>query len=252
MPTLPERLRDFSAAVFDESPGERPPGLEVYRRNLRANFAKVLALEFPAVEQLVGSERFSALARAYQQQHPSRSGNLHGIGAEFVDFLRAALAAEDLGWIAAVAALEWAWEDSAVAADADGVIDAAALAALAPDAQLALRFVVHPALRVVRASVPVLSLWRSHTPDAQGVVAAAAADYRPGPLDVAEAAVIDRPRWQAEVQGVTQGEAAWLEAIGAGAELGDALDAAFAASDDFDLQAALAAALARRRFVALR
>ena len=251
MPTLPDRLRQFSGALFDEpgAPGE--PGLEVYRRNLRANFAKVLALEFPAVEQLLGSERFSALARAFQQAEPSRGGNLHGIGAPFPVFLRRALAAEGLDWVADVAALEWAWEESAVAAECEGSLDTSRLAALEPEEQLAQRFVAHPALRIVRSNVPVLTLWRTHTADAQGRVAAADPQFRLALDAGAEAAVIERPGWNVDVAPLPAAEAAWLATLAAGGTLGAAIDAAFEAGPDFDLGAALGAAVARRRFTGL-
>lgn len=251
MPTLPERLRDFSAAVFDDAPGERAPGLEVYRRNLRANFGKVLALEFPAVEQILGSERFSDLARRFQQQSPSRNGNLHGIGRAFPAFLRAALAIDGLAWVGDVAALEWAWEESAVAGDADAALDTARLAALAPEEQLEACFVPHPALRIVRSDVPVVTLWRTHTADAAGVIAAADPRFRLSLDAGAEAAVVERPALRVEVTAVPPGEAAWLDALCGGASLGAAIDAACSVDADFDLRAALGAALLHRRFVGL-
>ena len=111
MPSLRDAQRRFAAALFANSAPEHP-GLAVYRRNLRGNFAKVLALEFPVVQRLVGADYFDTLAWQFQQVEPSRSGNLHGIGAHFAAYLRGRFTGGDLGYLGDVAELEWALEQS--------------------------------------------------------------------------------------------------------------------------------------------
>jgi hypothetical protein len=251
VPTLPEALRAFSAAVFDPNPGSRDPGIEVYRRNLRANFAKVLALEFPAVERLLGSERFAAVAADYQQSEPSRSGNLHGIGAGFAAHLAARLEPPALRWIADVAALEWAWEESAVAGDAAMRLEAAALAGMPAERLWALQLVPHPALRIVRSRYPIHTIWRANLPDAAGRIAALEPQFQLALDQGAESVLIERPGTEVEVSGIAAVEAAWLGALAGGASLGAALDAALALDAGFDLTAALAQVLSRRRMVAI-
>jgi hypothetical protein len=251
VPTLPEALRSFSAAVFDGSAAARDPGLEVYRRNLRANFTKVLALEFPAVARLLGSERFAAVAAGYQQREPSRSGNLHGIGARFPAHLGQRLEPASLRWIADVAALEWAWEEAAVAADATTRIDPRALAALPPDRPWTVQLTSHPALRIVRSSYPIHSIWRANLPDETGCIAALEPQFQLALDRGAESVLIERPASAVEVRCIPAAEAIWLEALVHGASLGAALEAALALDAGFDLTGALAQALARRRVVAI-
>jgi hypothetical protein len=250
MPALPDSLRTFAARVWRDA-DDSHPGYAVYRRNLRGNFVQVLALEFPALQRLLGEAAFAALARDFQRDYPSRSGNLHGIGAPLAPYLRDRLAGSERYWLADLAALEWAWEDAAVAADADGSIDVAAFAALDADAQMTRRMRLHPALRIVRSSAPIHTIWRDNLPDASGRIAALAADYGLSLDRGAEAVVIERPGQQVELSVLPDAEALWLESLAGGATLGDAIDYALAVDSRFDLGAALGNALQRRRVIDL-
>jgi hypothetical protein len=251
MPTLPESLQAFAARLWHDA-ADADPGFAVYRRNLRGNFAQVLALEFPALQRLLGEQAFRALARDFQREHPSRSGNLHGIGAPLAPYLRSQLAGSPRAWLADIAALEWAWEDAAVAADAGSGVDVAAFARLDPDAQLAQRARLHPALRVVRSAAPIHAIWRDNLPDASGRIASLQADYSLSLQRGGEAVVIERPGQQVEVTVVPDAEAAWLQALAAGTTLGDAIDQALAVDPHFDLGSALGVALRHRRIIDLR
>lgn len=251
MPTLPETLRAFSAMVFATDCAARDPGIEVYRRNLRANFARVLALEFPAIECLLGSERFADVAADYQRLQPSRSGNLHDIGAGFAAYLASRFEADSLGWIADVAALEWAWEESAVAADAPTRIDLPAIAAMSLEQLWALRLAPHPALRIVRSRYPVYSIWRANLPDETGRIPALAPQFQLALDRGAESVVIERPATEVEVRPIAAAEAAWLLALVGGAPLGAALETALAVDPAFDLTGALTQTLLRQRLVAI-
>ncbi|MEZ5459516.1 MAG: DNA-binding domain-containing protein [Steroidobacteraceae bacterium] len=252
MPTLPDSLRAFAARVRDDTRAETDPGYEVYRRNLHGNFATVLALEFPAVQRLLGDASFRGLARDFQCAHPSTCGDLHRIGAPFAAWLRAQPEVGALPWIADVAALEWAWEEAAVAADAAQQVNVAAFVAMGPDRQLALRARLHPALRVIRSAAPIHRIWRDNLPDAHGQVAALATDYTLSLDQGGETVLVERPGHAVEVSTLQPGEAAWLEALSEGETMGIAIDRAVAAGPAFELGTALAAALQRARIVAFR
>ena len=105
MPSLRDAQRRFAASLFSAA-AAGSAGLTVYRRNLRGNFAKVLALEFPMVQRVVGADYFATLAWNFQRVEPSRSGNLHGIGATFAAFLRSRFGGSDLRYLGDVADLE--------------------------------------------------------------------------------------------------------------------------------------------------
>ena len=251
MPSLPDSLQSFAARVWDGARAETDPGYAVYRRNLHGNFATVLALEFPAVQRLLGEAAFRALARDFQRAHPSTRGDLHCIGAPFAAWLRAQPVLGAMPWIADVAALEWAWEQAAIAADAVAAVDVAAFVGMEPDQQLALRARLHPALRIVRSAAPIHRIWRDNLPDADGQIAALAADYTLSLDCGGEVVLVERPGHAIEVGTLQPAEAAWLEALADGATLGAAIDRAAAADPLFDLGQVLAAALQRARIIGL-
>lgn len=177
---LRELQRQFVAVLFEELPesdvpwvchrGERPVlrgarrartagRIAVYRNNLQEGFLKALTLEFPVIERLVGPDYFRQLAREYMRAHPSRSGDLHPIGAAFPDFLRSRFADSDYGYLPDVATLEWTHQQAAIAADATP-LDPRLLAGVAPEGYGALRFILHPACFLVSSEFPVLRIWQ--------------------------------------------------------------------------------------------
>jgi hypothetical protein len=233
VPGLAEQIRggEFSAA-------ER---IAVYRNNLRTSFRKVLAMEFPVLEQLTGADYFTQLAREFHAAHPSRSGDLQRIGAPLAEFLRAKFGAGDYAYFADVAALEWAWQDSMVAADADSTLDLTALARQPAEDLPRLRFALQPALRLVHSAWPVFTIWDEHRRAAQHGVEPEAIDLGAG----AEQVWVRRTEdGRAEARRCGPGELCWLDALAAGATLGSALDAALAAEPAFDVAATLRRAAA--------
>ncbi len=141
--------------------------LGVYRNNARAIFMTALERGFPVVARRVGDGYFRRLADEYRQDQPSRSGDLHWIGAAFPSWLERRLAGTEYAWLADLARLEWACEEVLVAADA-AAIGLDAVAAVAPGDLAALRLGLHPALRCVHSAYPVWSVWRENQPDGSG------------------------------------------------------------------------------------
>lgn len=214
---------DFAAVLRAEAP---PRGrMAVYHRNRRANFRKALALAFPVLAQLLGETGFARLAAAFQDAHPSRSGDLARIGAALPGFLRGSLPAQP--WLADLADLERALQDCLVAPDA-APIAPAALAAHPPEDWPALHLQLHPALRLVGSPWPIVTVWRAHRDGAT-------VDLDAGGED----ALLRRVADGAEILTLTPGVAAWWRRLADGAPLGEALDAALAADPAFDPAAAL-------------
>jgi hypothetical protein len=247
MPSLRDAQRRFAASLFANSaPGH--PGLAVYRRNLRGNFAKVLALEFPVVQRLVGADYFDTLAWQFQQVEPSRSGNLHGIGAHFAEYLRGRFTGGDLGYLGDVAELEWAVEQSLVAADAAARFDLSAFAAIPPEHHERLRFDLQPSLQLVRSRYPIVTLWRAHVPDDSGAVHAERDDFMLDLRAGGENAGVLRVAHGVEVAGLDHAQFAWISAIARRAPLGEALEQALEIDAQFDLGTVLARAVQQRWF----
>jgi len=112
---LRELQRAFAAAVLDGHPGEIAPRIrargldgaervQIYCNNARVSLTQALADVFPVIERLVGDAFFAQLARTFLRAHPSRSGNLHGLGREMALFLCGLPEARALPYLADVAA----------------------------------------------------------------------------------------------------------------------------------------------------
>lgn len=210
---------------------QRPAGgMSIYHSNLRANFRRALQLSFPVLERLVGIEYFDQLAMQYMAREPSRSGDLHHVGAGFCKFVVEHFAAPRFATprhavLADVAVLEWAWQECFVAADA-AALDPAALGDIPQNLWPRLRFEFHPACRMVESRYPVLDLWR--------------ANGEPVALDTgSECLALSRPSHEVRVERIAAGTSTFLRSLRDGADLARATDLAAAHSPDFDLLAAL-------------
>lgn len=207
----------------------------IYRNNLHVGFGKALALEFPVIAALCGPEFFTVLAREFQHAHPSVSGDLHHIGGPFPEYLRRRFRDSDYAYFADVAALEWAREESARAADA-APFDLSALGTLSPDAASELRFPIHPSVRLVDSRWPVLAIWVVH----QGPGEVHGVDPGSGP----ERVLVRRSATGLVLERISAANLALLATLQRGDTLGAAFDAALAVDPAFDVSAAL------QRFVA--
>jgi len=221
---------DLDAAIRSEDGISAADRLAIYRGNLHATFANALRLGFPVIAALCGPAFFAVLAREFQQAHPSASGDLHAIGAPLPQYLRERFADSEYAYFADVAALEWAREEAARAADAPP-LDLQVLGAIAGDEAAALRFTLHPAVRLVASRWPVFALWQAH----QGPGEVAGVDLGSGPQQV----IVWRLRGRQQLECVAAAEWRLLAALQDGATLGDAFDAALGIDPDFDVAAAL-------------
>jgi hypothetical protein len=242
VPALRELQESFVGALFD---GSTEPllaqiaanglsvadRLDVYRNNLRAGFAKALAITFPVIERLVGAQYFRQLAEAFIHEHPSRAGNLHHIGAPFAGFLRKHFADTQYLYLADTGDLEWAHEESLVAADEDA-INPDSLRNIASSAYPNIRFNLHPAVRLVRSDYPIVRIWSANQLDSS---ADEIIDLDSGGDNV----LVLRTPDGIEFHRMPSGEFAALRAISAGFPLGTALEAALSVDSAFDLGQAL-------------
>ena len=169
--TLAALQRDFLAAVVDEAAFAHPvapgDGLEVYRASVRANLRAAMVAAYPVTARLVGDAFFAEAAARHLREAPSASGDLHALGAGFAAFLERYEPARTLPYLPDVARLEWALHESRFAADAPA-FDFAALAAVPSDLHGGIRFVLAPAVRLVRSAWPIVALWQANQPDRDG------------------------------------------------------------------------------------
>jgi len=159
--SLRELQLSFAAALHDPARAcavTPAANLQIYRDNSAANFKSALAGSFPVLRRRVGADYFRQLAREYRAHAPSRSGDLHWAGREFAAFLAAHLHGSDYEWLADLARLEWAREQSAVDVELPAIA-ADALGAHAPEMLEHLRFQLQPSLRLLESPFPVFSVW---------------------------------------------------------------------------------------------
>jgi hypothetical protein len=254
VPSLLELQQRVCAALFDAAvePAAlliRDDGiagaerLAIYRNNLREGFRKTLALEFPVIERLVGDAYFRQLALEFQARHPSRSGDLHHVGAPFASYLTQRFADTKYAYLVDLARLEWAREQALVAADAPP-LGPGRLRVFDPESYGALQCTLHPACALVSSAYPILRIWQMHQPGAQL--------QNIDPSSGGENVLVHRGRDGSELHLLSPACFAWLEALDGGAPLGKALDSALLIDGDFDLGAALARMFALGVFVDVR
>lgn len=241
MPALRELQLAFVAALFDESQaveshvreGGMSAGarLGIYQNNLREGFIKALALGFPVIERLSGTDYFRQLALEFLAEHPSRSGNLHHIGEPFAPFLAQKFAGTQFEYFADVAALEWAYEEAQLAADAQA-LSPDAFATVVPEDYERLTFTFHPACRFVQSRFPIVKIWRVNQPES---LSDEVIDLDSG----GDKVLVLRTPECVEFHKLPAAHFALFAALGRGEALGLALDRARAVEDDFDLGSAL-------------
>ncbi|WP_229427293.1 MNIO family bufferin maturase [Massilia atriviolacea] len=238
---LAETQQRFAQALFDYGSeagalaqfkgGASADRFGLYRGNLGVTWNKALAAACPVLRQLVGDDFFGALARAYGKAHPSVDADLNRFGAGFAGFLDDFPPVADYPYLPDMARLEWALHRAHYAADAPA-LGAEALASLTPDAFEQARYALHPACSLIGSRWAVVSLWQAHQPGS-GV------DF-PADMDRPGAALVARPLWKTEVLALSPAHAAALGALAGGYTMGEALDAAFALDEQFDIGAHLA------------
>lgn len=210
MSSLADLQRGFMDALFDIAQPSGP-GIAIYRRNVQANLHGALAAAYPVVRRLVGEGFFGEAARRHSLEHPSRSGDLHEYGVEFARFLEAYPYARALPYLADVARLEWACHECLHAAEGPA-FDFAALERVDPEHRGDIRFLLHPAVRLVRSPHPVAAIRKANLPGGDGEVREEGPDHL----------VIARIDGEAHVESVAAREWDFLAAVARGATLEDA------------------------------
>lgn len=240
-PDWQAELHAFSAAIRCGAAlpegcavGTRYPlqrGLEVYRNNYRGNLQDTLAAVYPVLQQLVGAEFFRMLARHYIEQHPSRSGNLHGYGGEMSTFLRHYAAVQHLPYLPDVAQLEWIWH-RAYFADDVAPFALQRLAALAPHDYAQLRWQLHPACQLLASDYPLSAIWLAHQPGSPD-------DFQIDLRSGGERLLVHRTEAGVEISQVDAAAWHWLSRVQQGRVLSVATAATLAEYADFDLPGTL-------------
>ena len=240
-PSLPELQRQFAAAMLgDESAplsewvlgkGLAPEArLQIYRNIVFNNHSAALGTAYPAVQTLVGEEFFEGAAARYLRDCPTRSGNLQDYGATFPEFLAQLPEAAGLDYLPDVARLEWARQESYLAADAPVLSQAALSALLRQPETSALSCRLHPSLRLINSLHPIWDIWMF------------CQETAPEHLDLSsgeQTVLVWRDANQLAMQPLVAGRCQFITALLTPAPLATAYEQAMAAEANFDLTACL-------------
>jgi hypothetical protein len=242
----------FATALTADMPAP-PPGLEawhgadvmrrfaVYRNNVTSSLVNGLKVRFPAVEAIVGTDFFEALAQAFIAAHPPRSAVLIDYGTEFAAFVETFEPVASLPYLADICRLEDARVKAYHAADADP-LDPKILSRVRPEDLPRLIFEPHPSVTVLASPHPIITIWAMNT-----------GEQSLGPVGpwIGQDVLVVRPQMQVEIHPLPSGAAALLFALCQGAPLGVAAEDAQTQHPDFDLSAALALALQSGAFATI-
>lgn len=132
--------------------------LEIYADAYRLRLIEALATDFPALQTLVGEERFATLGRAYIDAHPSEHFSLRYFGRHMHRFLATALPSEP--WLAELAAFEWALGEAFDAADGSA-LTAERVGAVPPTEWPGMRLCLHPSVRRLDLRWNVPRIWQA-------------------------------------------------------------------------------------------
>lgn len=228
------------AGFIDASNPQTARGLAAYRANGHATAERALRNAYPVVAQLIGADNFALLARDLWHHHPPQRGDLAQWGDALPGFLQHNAQLADVPYLSDVARTEWALHTATGAADI--APDPGSFARLAQEAPEGLALTLAPGTAVVCSAYPVVSLIRAHL-DATPRLDEAAQRLRDGQ---SEHALVWRQGYRTRLQGIHPSASTLLQALLAGVDLPQALDAAFAATDSanaFDFSAWLSAAV---------
>ena len=199
-------------------------GLQAYQAHAGALAERALAAAYPTIRQLLGDASFAALARAFWQRDAPQRGDIAQWGGALADFIAAApqLAAEP--YLADVARLEWAVQQAEHAADGGLPQGLEHLRDTEP-AQLRLRLA--PGTALVESAHPIVAIWHAHRDRAGLDDATRFADVRAAfAAGRAEAALVCRRGWAADVLALDPADARFTRALLAGDDLAAALQQA--------------------------
>lgn len=214
----------------------------VYRNNVTVSLIDALAATFPATQRITGPDFFRAMARFHIRQTPPTSPLLFEYGGDFPAFIEDYEYAQEMPWLADVARIEKAWLDAYHAADA-APLAAEGLSAIAPEHLANIRFIPHPATRIVRSPYPALTIFSANRHgEPEAMIEASGA----------EDALVTRPELEVFVRRLPPGGAAFLSALCDGDTLGVAVGVALAESAAFDLAANLAGMIEAGAFSAIK
>lgn len=204
-----------------------PKRFAVYRNNVTTSLTEAMGSTFVSVKNMVGENFFNQVARAFIRANPPKSPVLYEYGEGFDDMLAGIEQLKHLPFLPEIARADRAWLESFHAADS-AILSPEEMGAIAPDELDGLRFVAHPAARLIRSDYPLHAIWIS------------ARDAKmPENAEGAQSILITRPDIEVRSMALDAAQTGFFASLIDGAPLGVAAEVAMSISDEFDLPGAL-------------
>lgn len=214
--------------------------LAVYRNNVHHSLTQALADIFPVVQQLVGEDFFSLMAKEYLYVSPPSSPVLLEFGDGFAAFIESFEPARPLNYLSDVAKLEYQWQKSCHAIDVPSV-DADYFAAIEPDSLYQQSLVCHPSLQLIHSDYAVGSIWQQHQ---QSLESLQSID-----VDQAEWLVIVRPEYEVQICFMDEPGYRFIDLLRGNASLGSAITELSGVFPEWDIGQALAFSIQNGFFI---
>lgn len=222
---VPERARLSRRIRANGLPPVRR--VQVYHNNMFAALTSALQAVYPVIHRLVGTEFFGFAAAEYIRDYPSRSGNLHGFGDRFPEFLAKLPGAAAVPYLPDVARLEWAYHEVFHAAQG-ARLDLEGLQAVSATQWDQLGFSLNPASRLLESRYPAVRIWEVNQETYDGDQS----------VDLAEGGVcvlVLRGDLDIRMYTLGPGEHAWLAALAEGLNITHAYEQARMVEPQFNL-----------------
>lgn len=201
---------DMQGQVVGNLQASAEDRVHVYVEGYRLRLLEVLQDNFPGLHGLLGDGQVDTLGRAYIDAHPSTHPSVRWFSRHLPEFLRLTPPYSTVGYLAEMAAFEWAQGLAFDAADATPV-DMQALAAVPAERWGEVRFGLHPSVQRLDLSWNVPKLWQ-------------ALDAEQSPPEPARADALAWLIWRQELttrwRSLTADEAWMLHATTEGADFG--------------------------------
>lgn len=138
--------------------------LQIYKNNISSTLIESLQKIYPVTTTLVGEEYFKYLGKQFVKQHPPTCADLHDYGVELPTFISSMESLSHLGYLSAIARIDWACHIAFHASKSD-VKALDCLTDVRPESYEFLIFHPHPSVRLVNSSFPVFDIWSYATGD---------------------------------------------------------------------------------------
>lgn len=102
-----EPIPGFEAELFETKAFDKEARLEVYEYAYKARLIESLEDDFEKVKQVIGEERFTEIADAYFDKHPSIFKSLTSAGKFFPGFIKKHSLVKEFAFLPDLAAIEW-------------------------------------------------------------------------------------------------------------------------------------------------